>query len=521
MASSSTQATRSAIRYLIVAVILLVLLLGFALLYWQLLRPPQLSGESGQKDRNYMFSIYGFEGDLLRRPSSVGIASTGDIHVADTGKRRVVVFDPQGSFVTAYGDPGKEELQIWNPIDVAVAADGRSYVLDKGEKKIVVYDSQNRASRAIRFGDAIPLSVTIKGNKLYVTTESGIVVFDLDGNVLTGYVSWGKNAGQFDKPGGVTVDDDGNLFVADSLNYRVQAISSKGKPMWQYGEPIPPEQALMFNEESRKFGLPSSITMDESGKLYVVDGLNGEIVVLSKDGEFQERIGDIGHEDGTFYYPDGIDYFDGRLVVADKFNDRVEVFSIPRTGLAAWTGFAPWLGLLLLLPLLLLLLRRRPVYIATGEFVDTIAADRENAEMVSQALRRLVTIPEVAEVGKTLDDLAKLDWKPREVSEEDIQSALEKYLLSEDSASALAIAMATRGKRTLLSDDKALIAAAQDLEIPVLTYPEILEAIESKGAKPDELDAASADEEDLDGSAPEQAGDTEPEQTADAERGES
>ncbi len=72
--------------------------------------------------------------------------------------------------------------------------------------------------------------------------------------------------------------------------------------------------------------------------------------MLNADGEFIQKIGDVGHDDGTFYYPDGIDYSDGKLVVADKFNDRVEVFNVPRTGVAAFIPAAPWL----LMPLLLL-----------------------------------------------------------------------------------------------------------------------------------------------------------------------
>ena len=102
--------------------------------------------------------------------------------------------------------------------------------------------------------------------------------------------------------------EDGTLFVADSFNYRVQAISEEGEPVWQYGEPLPPDEAVGFAEESRKFGLPASIAADEGGFLYVVDGTNSEVVVLTTDGEFQETIGGVGHDDGLFYYPDGIEY---------------------------------------------------------------------------------------------------------------------------------------------------------------------------------------------------------------------
>lgn len=479
MATTKTE-DRSALRYLIVAGVLLVLLAALGLLYWQLVKPPAVtSGAAGNRDRNYLFSIYGFEGDLLRRPSSVGVAANGNIYVADTGKRRVVVFDERGEFVTTYGEVGQEPLKLWEPIDVAVAPDGRSFVLDKGQKKVVQFSSARKAQKEIKFEEH-PLSLTIKGDRIYVTTDSGVLVGDLDGNLVTGYVAKGQKPGQFDKPGGVAVDDQGNLYVADSFNYRVQAISKAGKPMWQYGSPIPADKAIQFNESSRKFGLPASITMDDNGRLYVVDGVNGEVVVLDKDGEFQERIGDVGHEDGTFYYPDGIDQAAGRLVIADKFNDRIQVFRVPVTGVAAWVSFAPWLLLLPLLLLPLLLLRRRPDYFATPAFVEIMAAD-ENGPVVAKAIRRLTVSPALAERGRAAEDL-KIDWRAREAAEADVSALMERFELDEQQAFALALAAGARGKRALLTEEYALREAAAQLNVPMLAYHELRDAVAKPAA---------------------------------------
>ena len=331
--AANTEA-RQAVKYLIIAAILLLLLGIIGIGYWQLTRPASIAGEAGSKDRNFRFSIYGFEGDLLRRPSSVTVAPDGNFYVADTGKHRIVVFDDRGNFVATYGDPGQGNLQLNNPIDVAVGADGRSYVLDKGLKKVVVYDSNRRAIKEMKFQDW-PLSLTMAPNgRLYVTMPPGVVVFNADLKPVTGYLAAGKKNGQFDKPGAVAVDEDGNLYVADSFNYRVQALDKAGKVKWVYGNPIPADKAVQYQGPDRKFGLPASIARDDNGNLYVVDGMNSELVMLNADGEFIQKIGDVGHDDGTFYYPDGIDYADGKLVVADKFNDRIEVFNVPRTGVA-------------------------------------------------------------------------------------------------------------------------------------------------------------------------------------------
>jgi sugar lactone lactonase YvrE len=450
----------------------LALLIAAAWFYWNLTRPADLTSEGESGEGDHLFSIYGFEGDLLRRPSAVGIGPNGDIYVADTGKHRIVVFDSDGAYRTVYGEAGDEPLQIQNPIDVAVADDGRSYVLDKNAKKIVLFDPTNQPSGVIPFDQEIsPLSLTVDDDTLFVTTESGIVMFDLEGNPLTGYVAWGKEPGQFDKPGGVAVGEDGTLYVADSFNYRVQAISTQGEPLWQYGTPIPADQAIGFNEESRLFGLPASIAVDEEGFIYVVDGTNSEVIVLTTDGEYQETIGGVGHDDGLFYYPDGIEYNDGTIVIADKFNDRVEVFRTPAaSSVFSVARFLPLLLPLLLLPLLLLL-RRRTKYVVNADFVERMHGDPAGAEM-AKALKRAFAAPEIVALGEGYTDL-DIDWRAVDVDEEELARLRSTYGLDEVSSESLAAATSVRGKRVLLTDVEPLRKAATELEVPTLTYEEL------------------------------------------------
>ncbi len=471
---TSRTASRSAIGYVLISLVLLALLLGLGVAYYLLTRPPVLTTQSGSRDRHFLFSIYGFQGDLLRRPSGVTFDDGGNIYVADTGNRRIVEFDKDGNFVTTFGDAGDQPKQLWEPIGIAVSSDGRAYVLDKGKKKIVMFDAQHRAQKVLTFQDS-PLSVTIARKRLYISMVAGVVEFDLDmGKPITGYVSRGKKAGQFDMPGGVAVAEDGTMYVADSLNYRVQAIKD-GKSLWQYGTPIPAAQAVNYNGADRKFGMPASIAMDENGFLYVVDGLSSELVVLDTKGQFVESVGDIGHDDGTFYYPDGISYNSGRLAIADKFNDRVEIFSVP-TAAIAWRSYIPYGLLLLLLPLLALLLRRRgATYVAAPEFVERLGAD-ENAAEVAKALKRLTVSPDVAEYGHQLADV-KLEWVERQPDADTVTTLAERFGLNDGQARALAIAGELRGKLVLLTDDADLRAAADELGTPTLGYAQLQETL--------------------------------------------
>lgn len=485
MADTSISTRKTVITTVVILAILAVVLAALGAVYFMLTRPATLASQ-GSKDRNFLFSIYGFEGDLLRRPTGVGVADNGDIYVADTGNRRIVVFDGNGGFVTTYGETGKGALQLWAPIDVAVAPDGRSYVIDKSQKKMVIFDAQHKPIKAITFPEN-PTGVAINDNTLFATTDSGVVAGNLDGKFLTGYVARGKKPGQFDRPAQVAIGKDGTMYVADSLNYRIQALDTKGKVKWVYGSPLPPGEAINFNGASRKFGLPSSVAVDDNGYVYVVDGLSSELVVLDSNGKFVEKMGDVGHEDGTFYYPDGIDYSNGRLVVADKYNDRIEVFSDPtsRSFGDQLSAAAPWGLLLLALPLAFIpFLRRGSRYIVAPSFAQRLLTDPHGPE-VADALKRVVAAQPM--VTEHADDFDGLKWVKRDFDEKSVTELVDRYGISRSDAEALSIALRTKGKGVLLSDDDAVNRAAAELEISTVTYNELLAAMSAQDTEAGEV----------------------------------
>ena len=491
---ASTLSTRRSITTMVIIAVILTLLLALlAGAYYLLTRPAQSGSASASQNRNFLFSIYGFQGDLLRRPSSVGFDSSGNIYVADTGKGRVVQFDQGGGFVTTFGEPGTGPLQLKRPIDVAVADDGRAYVVDKDQDKIVIYDPTHKATKAITFKEEPPLSVTVANNKLYVTTVSGVLIFDLDGKIETGLIHRGREKGQFDLPGGVAVGKDGTLYVADTGNYRIQAINPDGKVKWVYGSPLPADKAVNYNGPDRKFGLPSNLSLDDNGYIYVVDGLSSQVTILDNNGKFVENLGDIGHDNGTFYYPDGIDYRAGRIAIADKFNDRVEVFSAPYSPALTdqlWKG-APWGLLLLLIPLLLIpfLMRRQSDYVLAPSVAALLATD-EFAPEVVKSLRRVNATAELATEHE--EDIDGLGWNKRKYKESDVTELMDRFGLDRGQSEALDIAVAMKGKGVLLAEEPELKTAAEGLDVNVVTYEELVAVLKGEDKTP-MSDAAAAD----------------------------
>ncbi len=368
--------------------------------------------------------------------------------------------------------------------EVAVAPDGRTYVLTKSLKKIVIYNPQRKPIKEIKF-DWQPTSLAVRDNYLYVTTRRGVMIGDLDGRLLTTFGKWGKAPGEFDLPGGIVVGDDGKIYVADSLNYRVQALTKDGKPIWQYGKPLPESGAIQYRGSDRKFGLPASIALDQNGHLYVVDGLSSEIVVLeANSGKYVRTIGDIGQDDGFFYYPDGIAYAGGgTLVIADKFNDRVQVFRVPMalTPLDRAIGWLPYALIALALPILWLLLRPKMRVVASRDFLER--ALRENyGEELAGAFKKLYVDPSTLSAIKGTAP-PKLKLVEKASLNEEAKKIADEFGLDEGDAAALALVKGLRGKRVLLAEKEAVRKAAEELDLVALSFDEFAEMLREQSPK--------------------------------------
>lgn len=489
MAERRVAADSALRRYLLVLIILLLLLGGLLFAYYALNRPPQLVSGGDQavsedQDFRFAFAIYGFEGDLLNRPSGVTIGPDNRIYVADTMKNRVVVFDSRGQFVGIIKPESQGRYAMKWPIAVAVSDDGRIYVLSKQDRKIVVFNQDYQPINIIEFENVIPTCLFIKGDRLYVGTDKAIMIGTLDGRAIKQIGRFGKEEGEFDLIGGITVGDDGTIYVADSLNYRVQAIDEEtGEAKWVYGSPIPPEQAIQYQGEDRKFGLPASIALDERGRLYVVDGLNSEIVVLDAEtGEKIKTLSDIGHKEGLFYYPDGISYASGGIIaVADKFNDRVQVFNVPVPGIAsAIPRWVPWLALLPVAFLILwLLFAPRVRFIADGTFLERVAQSEFRPD-IERSLKTVYVLPQVRE--EFSNSFEKLVLKELKSDDEVARQIRETFAELDDlSAALLSGARKLRGRKTLFTEIEVVAdIAEEEYEIATMNYDKLIESMFGK-----------------------------------------
>jgi gliding motility-associated-like protein len=151
-------------------------------------------------------------------------------------------------------------------------------------------------------------------------------------NKATGAVNNANFITGLNRPGGIDVDIAGNIYVAESGNHVIRVFSAAGgaTPILTYGQPGS-EGDVLGDPATARFRRPSDVAVDASGNIYVADMSNHKVKRIAPDGNTTLLAGSGATDfaDGTgadarFWFPTGIAVgFDGNLVVADRFNNRI------------------------------------------------------------------------------------------------------------------------------------------------------------------------------------------------------
>jgi DNA-binding beta-propeller fold protein YncE len=165
-----------------------------------------------------------------------------------------------------------------------------------------------------------------------------ILHFDSSGKLLASF-----GAGMFVFPHGITVDHDGNVWVADAdgkngKGQQVIKFSPTGTVLLTLGHAGMPGDAPGY------FNRPSGVAIARNGDIFVADGHGGDsnarVVKFSKSGKFLMEWGKKGSGPGEFDTPHAIavDSHE-RVYVADRSNNRIQVFDANGKFIADWRQF--------------------------------------------------------------------------------------------------------------------------------------------------------------------------------------
>ena len=184
-------------------------------------------------------------------------------------------------------------------------------------------------SRPGQFSSPHNIALDQQGN-MYVadTLNNRIQKLSPAGASIAQWGTTGQRAGEFRSLRALTVDANGNIIVADTLNHRIQRLSAEGESLAQWGEQ---------GAKPAQFRTPSGVAVDADGNIYVADTGNHRIQKLSAEGELLAIWGSDGTGPGEFRAPVGIAVDDeGWLYVTDSGNHRLQKLSPEGEPSAQW-----------------------------------------------------------------------------------------------------------------------------------------------------------------------------------------
>lgn len=265
----------------------------------------------------------------LSKPYAIAVHK-GRLFVSDSAERFVKVFDiPEGRYFKI----GDDDLgALAKPLGLDVDAAGNLYVADASLKAVMVFNRDGKFLRKIGGGKTFERlsSVTVDAatQRVLVTDIGGVTsdqhkirVFDaLSGNHLFDLGKRGIGPGEFNLPRDAAVGKNGQIYVVDGGNFRVQMFDRAGKYLQSFGS---------VGKQLGNFARPKEIASDPSGNVYVVDAAFGNFQIFSPDGDLLMYIGERSERDGPARYmlPSGI-YVDedGRIYMVDQWFKKIDVF---------------------------------------------------------------------------------------------------------------------------------------------------------------------------------------------------
>jgi sugar lactone lactonase YvrE len=169
---------------------------------------------------------------LFNEPNDIAFGPHGDVFVVQghgKGDPKVVKFDKDGNFIKTWGKKGTGPGEFDIAHSIVIDAKGLLYVADRNNARIQVFDGDGKYIRESKHpGPPCGLFLSPDQTLWLAHGHAGkIMKLDLDGNVLGSTGGQGKGLGQYGEAHYLAVTAQGDIYVADTLNWRVQKLVKK------------------------------------------------------------------------------------------------------------------------------------------------------------------------------------------------------------------------------------------------------------------------------------------------------
>jgi DNA-binding beta-propeller fold protein YncE len=262
----------------------------------------------------------------LAEPYGLAVDSKNNLYVADQKVGAIFIFNTETREVDLIKN--QTHAHFVRIIGLAMDDNDRLFVSDPGLRHILVFDANHKADDIITEGLKEPGALAIdKENRLLYVADVAldqVLVYDADSFKLlrkigtTGHNHELTTPGDFAKPTGLAVDQDGSLYVCDTLNNRIEIFDADGKFISTFGK---------AGDGPGHFARPKGVAIDSDGHVWVADGMQDRVQVFNKEAQLLITFGGHGLLPGQFQGLVGITTDkNNRVFTSEMYPGRVQQF---------------------------------------------------------------------------------------------------------------------------------------------------------------------------------------------------
>jgi len=300
----------------------------------QYLRSYTTAADIEQKKSVFEVFITGQQDRIAYLDKPYGVAiHDGKIYVCDTNATVFVLDLKKKSFLpleAATRGLGK----VVQPLNISIDKEGNKYVADPIGRKVVLYDKNDVYIKSYTIPDQWkPLDAVAYEDRLYVADGFGghIRVFNKETGELVQSIGNEPDPkyGRLILPTNITFDNEGYLYVADAGKFQIVKLDRDGHIRGVIGE---------LGDRVGSFTRPRGVAIDKQNRLYAVDAAFNNVQIFNKDGRLLFFFGQFGIKRGSLFLPakiaidyDNISYFqeyvdphfeiEGIMIVTSQFGD--------------------------------------------------------------------------------------------------------------------------------------------------------------------------------------------------------
>jgi DNA-binding beta-propeller fold protein YncE len=275
------------------------------------------------------FGSYGEDPGQFIWPLAVALDKATNVYVTDEWSHRITIFNKDGEYQSHWGAHGSGDGELDRPAGIAIAKDGTVFVVDSNNNRVQKFTLDGKFLG--KFGGSgtgkgefnMPWGICLdKDENVFVADwrNDRIQSFTPDGQWMASFGKPGTGGdaavardkggiayanvpvGQFNRPTGVCVDDDGDIYIADWLNNRVQVLTSEGRFITEFTgdaglsklgvdkiksnpDMIRQRNGVRDFTPEKVLWAPTAVRVDGQGRVFIADTTRNRFQVYQKNSE--------------------------------------------------------------------------------------------------------------------------------------------------------------------------------------------------------------------------------------------